>query len=218
MELSEIIYFVFEMIGTVAFAVSGAMVAIQKKVDIFGVVVLSAVTALGGGLIRDVIMGCLPPRMFSDYRYVLGAVVTAAAVFILAYIFRVQYARSARAVDEVNNIFDAVGLGIFTVTGVKVAINSGFMMNGILVVCLGVITGIGGGLLRDIMLREIPFVLKKRIYAIASIAGGITYYIMYTYSVNAAITTVCAVTVTFAIRICATVFRWDLPKVKLEDK
>lgn len=218
MELSELIYFIFEMIGTVAFAVSGAMVAIQKKVDIFGVIVLSAVTALGGGIGRDIIMGSLPPRMFSDYRYVLGAVVTAVLVFIVAYIFREQYQRRARGVDEVNNIFDAIGLGVFTVTGVQVAIESGFMVNGILVVCLGVLTGIGGGLIRDVMLREIPFVLKKRIYALASIAGGVLYYTMYRHGIDIAATTVCSVALTFSIRICATVFKWDLPRVKLEEK
>ena len=138
-------------------------------------------------------------------------------VFLVAYIFRNQYQKSQKIVDSVNNVFDAVGLGIFTVTGVQVAIESGFKMNGILAVCLGVITGIGGGVLRDVMLREIPFVLEKRIYALASIAGGIVYYNMFLAGIDRTISIVVAVAVTFVIRLLATIFKLDLPRVKLKE-
>lgn len=217
MEIEELIYFIVEMMGTVAFATSGAMVAINKRVDIFGVLVLSSITALGGGCIRDILIGTLPPRMFSDYRYVTLAVAVALFVFLVAYVFRNHYQKSQKIVDSVNNVFDAVGLGIFTVTGVQVAIESGFKMNGILAVCLGVITGIGGGILRDVMLREIPFVLKKRIYALASIAGGIVYYNMFLANIDRTISIVVAVAVTFVIRLLATIFKLDLPRVKLKE-
>ena len=216
-EVSKLIYFIFEMIGTVAFAISGAMVAISKKVDIFGVLVLGSVTAIGGGMVRDIIIGCVPPRMFSDYRYILAALIASLVVFIVAFIFRKSYSRRARIVDNINNIFDAIGLGIFTVTGAKVAIESGFTKNGILVVCLGVLTGVGGGLIRDMMLSEIPFILKKRIYAVASILGGTTYHLLVTYGVHFRIATVIAVAVVFVVRILATVMKLDLPRVKLED-
>ncbi len=217
MNFEEIVYFIVEILGTIAFATSGAMVAISKRVDIFGVLVLSSVTALGGGCIRDILIGTLPPRMFSDYRYVMVSVVVSLLVFIIAYIFRDLYQKSQKIVDSVNNIFDAVGLGVFTVTGVQVAIESGFKMNSILAVCLGVITGIGGGILRDVMLREIPFVLKKRIYALASIAGGAVYYNLYLADFGRTKSIILAVLVTFIIRILATIFRLDLPKVKLKD-
>ena len=214
MSVEEIILFVFEMVGTVAFAISGAMIAIKKRVDIFGVIVLSSMTALGGGIVRDILIGHLPPTMFSDYRYVLAAVVTSVVVFVVAYIFRELYRRSESTVDAVNNIFDALGLGIFTVMGAKVAIESGFTVNGILVVCLAVITGVGGGIIRDIMLKEIPFVLKKRIYAVASILGGTAYHLMYVNNVNIRIATVVAVLIVFTVRILATMFKLDLPKIK----
>ncbi|MEE1246146.1 MAG: trimeric intracellular cation channel family protein [Acutalibacteraceae bacterium] len=214
MSVEEIILFVFEMVGTVAFAISGAMIAIKKRVDIFGVIVLSSMTALGGGIVRDILIGHLPPTMFSDYRYVLAAVVTSVVVFVVAYIFRDLYRRSESTVDAVNNIFDALGLGIFTVMGAKVAIESGFTVNGILVVCLAVITGVGGGIIRDIMLKEIPFVLKKRIYAVASILGGTAYHLMYVNNVNIRIATVVAVLIVFTVRILATMFKLDLPKIK----
>lgn len=215
-ELSKLIYFVFEIIGTVAFAVSGAMVAIKKRVDIFGVLVLGSVSALGGGIVRDILIGALPPRMFSDYRYVLTAIIVSLVVFIVAYIFRKEYQKSESVVDSINNIFDAIGLGIFTVTGAKVAIESGLTKNGILVVCLAVLTGVGGGILRDIMLGEIPFVLKKRVYAVASILGGTTYHLLVTYGVHFRVATVISVALVFIIRILATVFKWDLPRVKFE--
>lgn len=214
MSVEELVLFIFEMVGTVAFAISGAMIAIKKRVDIFGVIVLSSMTALGGGIVRDILIGHLPPTMFSDYRYVLAAVVTSVVVFVVAYIFRDLYLRSESTVDAVNNIFDALGLGIFTVMGAKVAIESGFTVNGILVVCLAVITGVGGGIIRDIMLKEIPFVLKKRIYAVASILGGTAYHLMYVNNVNIRIATVVAVLIVFTVRILATVFKLDLPKIK----
>lgn len=214
MSVEELVLFIFEMVGTVAFAISGAMIAIKKRVDIFGVIVLSSMTALGGGIVRDILIGHLPPTMFSDYRYVLAAVVTSVVVFIVAYIFRDLYRRSESTVDAVNNIFDALGLGIFTVMGAKVAIESGFTVNGILVVCLAVITGVGGGIIRDIMLKEIPFVLKKRIYAVASILGGTAYHLMYVNNVNIRVATVVAVLIVFTVRIIATVFKLDLPKIK----
>ena len=217
MEIEELIYFIVEILGTIAFATSGAMVAISKKVDIFGVLVLSAITALGGGCIRDILIGTMPPRMFSDYRYVIVATVVALIVFVVAYIFRDLYEKSQKTVDSVNNYIDALGLGIFTVTGVQVALETGYKTNAILAVCLGVITGIGGGVLRDVMLREIPFVLKKRIYALASIAGGVTYYYMSVSSSGRTKSIIVSVAVTFVIRLLATIFKLNLPKVKLRE-
>ena len=104
MDFEEIVYFIVEILGTIAFATSGAMVAISKRVDIFGVLVLSSVTALGGGCIRDILIGALPPRMFSDYRYVMVSVIVSLLVFIIAYIFRDLYQKSQKIVDSVNNV------------------------------------------------------------------------------------------------------------------
>lgn len=217
MDFYEWIYYIFEMIGIVAFAVSGAMVAISKRVDVFGVVLCGVITALGGGIIRDILIGISPPKFFSSYEYVLGAVITSIAVFLVAFIFLDKYQQHTAVIDTVNNIFDAIGLGIFTVTGAKVAYVSGFTTNGILVVSLATITGIGGGILRDLMLKEIPFVLKKRVYALASIIGATIYHLLYTHFVSYRVATVITVVVVFIIRICATVFEWDLPSVKLKN-
>lgn len=212
MNFSGLIY-VLELVATIAFSISGAMTAINKKVDMFGVIVLGAVSALGGGITRDLLMGDLPPAMFSDYRYVLTSVITSAAVFIVAYIFREFYFRSEKAVDGVNNIFDALGLGCFTVAGAKIAMENGFTTNGILVVCLAVVTGVGGGIIRDIMLGEIPLILKKRIYALASTAGGVMYYLSVYYGVGANKASAASVALVFVIRLIATVFKLDMPKI-----
>lgn len=217
MNFYELVYYVFEMIGVVAFAVSGAMVAINKRVDAFGVILCSVITSLGGGIIRDILIGISPPKFFSSYVYMLGAVLTAAIVFIIAFIFKEEYQKRSVMIDSINNIFDAVGLGIFTVTGAKIAYESGFTTNGILVVSLATITGIGGGILRDLMLREIPFVLKKRVYALASIIGATVYHLLYTHAVHYRAATVITVIAVFVIRICATVFEWDLPSVKIKS-
>lgn len=221
MEVNQLVHFILEMIGIVAFAIAGAMVAIKKKVDIFGVIVLGCVTALGGGIVRDLLIGINPPKLFSDYRYVLGAVITSVIVFIMAYFLRDEYLKHETLFDYINNFFDAVGLGVFTVSGANVAINSGFTKNGILVVCLGVVTGVGGGVIRDMMLGQIPFILKKRIYAIASIVGGIVFYLLFTHEVNAELATIISIVITFTIRVIATVFKLNLPKVifkELEQK
>ena len=172
MEISEYLFLSLELLGTVAFAISGAMVAIEKRADLFGVLVLGVITATGGGMLRDVLMGDLPPRLFTNKLYVSIGAVTALLLFFLARRFQRAYLRHADMVDQVNNFFDALGLGAFTVTGIQIGLSSGFQGTFFLVF-LGVITGIGGGLIRDVMVMEMPVVLCSRVYAVAAILGGI---------------------------------------------
>ena len=121
------IFFLFcEWIGTAAFAVSGAMVAVDKHTDIFGVLFLAIITALGGGTLRDMIIGHCPPRMFTNYHYLLMAAVCAVAVFVLARIYKVRYVRSEKLIEQINNVFDAIGLGIFAVSGARIGMEAGF--------------------------------------------------------------------------------------------
>lgn len=145
--------------------------ALEKRVDLFGVIFLGATTALAGGIIRDVLIGKTPPAAFSNYRYMAIAVVTALVVFFIAWLSKEHYEHNVAVVNAVNNVFDAAGLGAFTITGAKVAMSMGYMDNGFFVVFLAMVTGIGGGVLRDLMIGEIPFVLRKRIYAVASHTG-----------------------------------------------
>ncbi len=204
---------VLELIGTCAFAISGAVLGITKRFDIFGVIFSGIITALGGGTIRDLLLGNLPPAMFRNYIYLIFAVATSVLTFIIASILKNKFSENIVVIDKVNNIFDAIGLGVFTIVGMNVAIRNGFVHNFFFVVFLGMTTGCGGGILRDVIVSEVPFVLKKRVYAVASIVGGIVYYLMYiTFDQSAVLSAVVGIALIFALRILASVFKWDLPK------
>lgn len=199
------------IIGVIAFAISGAMVAVSKKVDAFGVAVLAVITATGGGIMRDVLLGVCPPNAFTDRSYVFIAIITALIVFLAAHLFKDSYLRREQLLDSVNNVADALGLGVFAVSGTLAAIDYGFSDNGFLCVFVGMITGIGGGFLRDIMVQEIPFILKKRIYALAALAGSIIFYILYMNGLGYTVSAGIGAAATFFLRIFATHFRWNLP-------
>ena len=187
----EDVMFVLELIGAAAFAVSGAMVAIEKKADIFGVLFLAVTTALGGGVIRDVLIGRIPPVMFVSYWYLLISVVAALAVFIDAYLRSEKYKLHLDKLDAVNNVFDAIGLAVFTVSGMNAAMP--VSDNVILVLFVGMCTGVGGGMLRDVMTNTMPKVLRKRVYAVASLIGGGLYYVMHVLDINQLLSAVCQV-------------------------
>lgn len=209
------INFIFQLgewIGTAAFAVSGAMVAVDKRNDLFGVMLLAVVTALGGGTIRDVLIGYFPPRMFTNYDYILLAVVCALIVFVLARIFKERYVRREKLIGQINNIFDAIGLGVFAVSGARIGLETGFGDNMLLITFLGTVTAIGGGMLRDMMIQEMPFVLKKHIYAVAAISGALCFALLMRCGVSSPAAYAVGWALTTTLRILATVFKWNLPK------
>lgn len=210
----EDVMFVLELIGAAAFAVSGAMVAIEKKADIFGVLFLAVTTALGGGVIRDVLIGRIPPVMFVSYWYLLISVVAALAVFIDAYLRSEKYKLHLDKLDAVNNVFDAIGLAVFTVSGMNAAMP--VSDNVILVLFVGMCTGVVGGMLRDVMTNTMPKVLRKRVYAVASLIGGGLYYVMHVLDINQLLSVGCGMLVIFALRLFATIYKWNLPSVKLD--
>ena len=210
----EDVMFVLELIGAAAFAVSGAMVAIEKKADIFGVLFLAVTTVLGGGVIRDVLIGRIPPVMFVSYWYLLISVVAALAVFIDAYLRSEKYKLHLDKLDAVNNVFDAIGLAVFTVSGMNAAMP--VSDNVILVLFVGMCTGVGGGMLRDVMTNTMPKVLRKRVYAVASLIGGGLYYVMHVLDINQLLSVGCGMLVIFALRLFATIYKWNLPSVKLD--
>lgn len=201
-----------EALGTAAFAVSGAMVAIDKGTDIFGVLLMAVFTALGGGTLRDVLIGHFPPRMFTNFHYVLLSCICAVTVFIIARIFKERYIERERLIEQVNNVFDAIGLGIFAVSGARIGMEAGFADNIFLTTFLGTTTAIGGGMLRDVLLREMPFVLKKRVYAVAAILGALGYALLLRAGVGEIMAYGLGMMITTAVRILATVFKWNLPK------
>lgn len=209
------IILILEIIGTVAFAFSGCMVANSKKMDIFGVWVLGTVTAVGGGAVRDVLLGQFPPHMFRNGIYVGVATATVALwIFMVAQKGEMTdklFAKLTRIMD----FSDALGLGIFAVIGSQTAIRTGYGDNWFLVIFVGVLTGVGGGLLRDVMADMTPMIFCKRIYAIAALAGSVIYVMLYgrVPEVGATLAGTAAV---FVIRLLAGKYRWDLPVFVLE--
>ncbi|WP_143322363.1 trimeric intracellular cation channel family protein [Clostridium sp. HBUAS56010] len=205
------LFFFIEVIGTIAFASSGAMIAIKKQLDLLGVIVLGVTTAVGGGMIRDLIIGNVPPALFQNPIYVLLAFFTVMILFVIVRLNQqIIASRSMATYEKVMNIFDAIGLGAFTVVGIDTAIFSGYGQYHFLTIFLGVITGVGGGILRDIMAGQTPYVLRKHIYASASITGAILYAVLLEHiNGNAAMLAgACSVVL---IRLLATHYRWNLP-------
>lgn len=214
MELHTTIFFPIEIIGTIAFASSGAMVAVRKKLDLFGIIVLGVITAVGGGMLRDLMIGSIPPNMFRNPTYVFAAFLT---VLILFLLFRCRpvllESRYMETYEKIMNVLDAIGLGAFTVTGIDTGIEAGYGKYHFLIIFLGVITGIGGGILRDIMAGETPFVLKKHVYACASISGACLYVLLLQFTRSDFAILLSAILVV-AIRMLASHYRWNLPSIR----
>ncbi len=214
---TALIILVTEVLGTVAFAVSGALVAIDRGLDVFGVIVIGCITAVGGGIMRDIMLGTVPPAAFVNLYPVFIAAIASLAVFVVAYALRDKYAELRVKIDVINNIFDALGLAAFAVMGTECAISAGYGYNALFCVSLGTVTCIGGGILRDVMTNSTPYVLKKRVYALAAIAGSLVYLYLSRTELHPSVPTLVALVIVFGIRMLATVFRWSLPKVATEQ-
>ena len=205
-----------ECLGTVAFAISGALVAISHKLDLFGVLTVGSVTAVGGGIIRDLLLGDTPPRIFSNPYIFLLAILTALIVFIVAFINSKKFKDISQKIDKINIFFDALGLAVFSVTGVELTVKAGFADNVLLSIILGLVTGVGGGVVRDVFVNEKPYILTKHIYAVASLTGCVVYYVLdVTLGYKISGTVLAAVTIVI-IRMFAAHYRWKLPKVNIE--
>jgi len=215
-----------DLIGTIAFAIAGAIVAIRKKMDLFGINVLAVCTATGGGMIRDIIIGSTPPRLFCDPFYVAAAAVTASLVFLLLYFGNLTKARSVlledRAeascrlealYDRVLFWFDTLGLAAFTIDGVTIGIQAGYRDNTFLIIFLGMMTGVGGGALRDVLAGRMPDILHKHIYALSAIAGGTVTVLILQAGVHLKTAMAAGFSTVILLRCMAVQFGWNLPKV-----
>ena len=212
MSISATLFFIAEIIGTIAFALSGTMVGLKYKLDIFGVLLLAVTTALGGGMVRDLLIGRIPPVMFQDYRYLLTAVVVSLLVFLVARFARKRYAQFEEKLSFYNNIFDSIGLGAFVVVGIQAGIGAGHGDNGFFLVFLGVLTCIGGGILRDVFVARMPSVLYKHVYALPCILAACLYLVMTRCHVNDLISVPVTMAFTFVFRMLAAKYHWNLPK------
>ena len=207
----DLVFFILEIVGTIAFALSGALTAMKKKMDLLGTIVLGMTTAVGGGIIRDLMIGRTPPVSLVNPLHPLIAV----GVSVVAFLPFVQklLSRKSHVYDVLFNVEDAVGLGVFTVIGVNAGFTALNEPNLFMSVFLGVLTGVGGGVLRDVMAQTAPTIFVKHFYATASIIGALACALVHMYWSELAASIIGAVVVV-ALRILAMVFKWNLPKPK----
>ncbi|GHD29655.1 UPF0126 membrane protein [Streptomyces violarus] len=193
-----------ELIGIFVFAISGALLAVRKNFDVFGIAVLAEVTALGGGLFRDLVIGAVPPAAFTDLGYFLTPLLATLLVFFLhPHVERIQVA---------VNVFDAAGLGLFCVAGTTKAYEYGLGLTAS--ACLGLATAVGGGVLRDVLANEVPSLLRwdRDLYAVPAIVGATMVVLFIRYDVLSPLTSALAVVTGFVLRLLAMRYHWRAPR------
>lgn len=209
---------IINILGIISFAAAGAMVAIDKENDLFGVVLMSLMTCFAGGILRDVIaghsIGRMVPAFFTDMTMeIIVCILTAFIVFLIAARFKERYVKEEASVEKIINVLDALGIGVFTTAGTSAYLELGAFV----AITMGVITAVGGGVIRDVILRSVPMILRKRVYAIPCIGGAILYYLIAAVWMNGekaayAVATISCILFIFVVRMCATYFRWNIPK------
>lgn len=200
----SIIILVLDLFGTAVFAVTGALRAIEHKYDIVGIIILATVTGILGGVMRDTILGIFPPSNISDTVHIVLTTITATIISLL-------YHRTKKH-ENLFNIFDAIGLGVFTFTGASIAYSL-FSTNNVLIVISSLLTAFGGGILRDVLVREPPIVFTKEVYAVASFIGVIIFLILVNLNIQFEYIAITVIFVTTGIRLVSIKLHWNLPKV-----
>tara|TARA_R110000868_G_scaffold117587_2_gene312129 strand:- start:6549 stop:7163 length:615 start_codon:yes stop_codon:yes gene_type:complete len=200
-------YFTIDILGTIAFAISGVMVAMDKKLDIFGVFIIAFVTAVGGGTLRDVLLGNTPVIWLQDLVYIA----TIFGAVIIAILFRSQL----KYVRKSLFLFDTIGIGLYTMVGIQKGISIGLAP--IMCIGLGTITASFGGVIRDILCNEIPVIFRKEIYATACILGGIGYFLLERLPIKDAYPYVGGIIIVITVRLLAVHFKIALPSIYKKD-
>jgi uncharacterized membrane protein YeiH len=211
LELSDILLSVpvliqiLDLFGTMAFAVTGAFKAIEHKSDIVGIIILSTITGVAGGVIRDIIFGKFPPTVVTNPLYLVVTVVTAIVIFILYRSIKIHWNLFLK--------FDAIGLGVFTVIGASIAYNI-FGLNFLTMAFAGVLTAVGGGILRDVFVNEVPLVFVKELYASTSFIGVVILFVMLVMGINLYSATIPSILAVTSIRLLAMKYNWNLPRAR----
>lgn len=195
------IFHILDLLGTAAFAISGALFAINKRMDPFGVFIIAFVTAVGGGTLRDILIGRNPVAWMDDLNYVYS--------IFFAVTFAIILRKKIGYLSKSLFLFDTIGLGIFTIIGTEIGIQNSF--HPIISVSLGMITATFGGVLRDTLSNEIPLIFQKEIYATASIIGSVTFLILNKFSVNQDVNYIITILMVIIIRLIVVKFKLQLP-------
>ncbi|MBW9212676.1 MULTISPECIES: trimeric intracellular cation channel family protein [Terrabacteria group] len=205
---------ILEMLGTIAFAISGSIIGIRSKLDLFGVSMLSVITATCGGLIRDVILGIFPPVSLQNPSYILLSIAVGIITFCVVY-FRMEEKISGRKNARIVLLWmDSIGLGVFTVVGIAQAYRLYPQRSNSLFVLAGVLTGVGGGLIRDVIVNDLPQIFRKDIYASASIVGALVCTLLIRMQVSMSVWMLFGTILITIIRLVAVYRKWELPKLK----
>ena len=203
--MNEMVFMSLDIIGTVAFAVSGALTAMEKRMDVFGISIVAICTALGGGTLRDMLIGNTPVAWLLNLQNFYVALAT----IVLTIIFRIQLNKLRRSLL----LFDTIGMGIFTLIGIQSGIRIG--LHPLVCILLGTITASFGGVIRDILCNEIPLIFNREIYATACLVGGAFYFLLAQYQFPIDILSFATIAVIIAVRLMAVYFHWSLPRVRL---
>jgi uncharacterized membrane protein YeiH len=208
--MEETLTLALNLMGTFAFGLSGGILAVRKQMDLFGVLVLSVATGLGGGIMRDIVLGHIPPGTLSDWRYLAAAGLAGLLVFV--WFSRVVHH------GRFLTTFDAVGLSIFTVTGTTIALGAG--LGPAPAALLGMLTGVGGGVLRDVLAAEIPLIFRSEVYAVASILGAVIIIVASQVGFSGIPAEILAALATFSLRMVSVQRGWKIPvaKPKIETR
>lgn len=202
---AEVFIYILDLFGTMAFAVTGAFKAIEHKSDIVGIVILATITGVAGGTIRDIVLGRFPPNSLLDPAYVGITVATGIVIFFLYSHLKKHW--------NVFLKFDAIGLGVFTIIGATFAFNI-FGLNYLAMVLAGMLTAIGGGILRDVFVNQVPIVFIKELYASASFVGVTIFYLLLVIQVDLYVASIAGIIITTGMRLVAMKYNWNLPKVR----
>lgn len=214
----DLMLIIIEYIGTIAFAISGAIIAIENKMDILGVMILGTTTAVGGGIMRDVIIGRQIPVVFENWTLLLTAGITTILVFIVLFCIRKLDIVENKIYKTIINITDSLGLGVFVIIGATSTLDAG-VNNHLLVLFCSVLTAVGGGVLRDIMACKIPGIFRKHIYCVVAIVASIFFYVLLINTGENVhyIFTFITILMVVVLRFLAFHFELNLPKVRIED-
>ena len=199
----DLIY-ILDILGTFAFAISGALVASDKKFDLFGVIIIAFVTAVGGGMLRDVLIDAHPINWIGDLNYLY--------TILLAVIITFLFKSKILPLSKTMFLFDTVGIGVFTLLGLKKGLS--FDLHPFIALIMGMISAVFGGVLRDVLTNKVPLIFEKEIYASACLAGGITYLILNSFNISENVIFVLSAAVIVVIRVIAVKFHLQLPKIK----
>jgi uncharacterized membrane protein YeiH len=192
-----------DILGTFSFAVSGVFSAMERKLDIFGVFIISFVTAIGGGTIRDILVGNLPVNWLQNN-------VTIQVIFLAAAL-TLAFGTYLKQFNTALFLFDALGLGLFTIIGFEIGLSKGFGAG--ICIALGTISACFGGVLRDVLLNKVPLIFQKEIYAMACIIGGLVYYFLKQSAMNDDIAKILCILLIFCIRVVAVRYKLSLPRI-----